>query len=343
MNGDIKNKKSKARKILSLYMKEKWSPTLDERVQGWLISDDDKEGKDSALWDLFNECDAAESDEKEMSEMFADLTARLERPSSVPAPKKNAKPFLKLNKIWVGVAAAVLVAAGLTTMLLMNTSREAEPKLITLSVPEKETREITLPDGTQVRLKESSSLSYAENYPEDRKVYLSGEALLNVSKGDKPFTLETGEFSITVLGTIFNVRNYDNEEHQSVALVNGAVSVRVDKEEVKMLPETQFILNKEDKTQNITPFDEYTLLRINGELLHFDGIQLEEAFDRIKYKYGEHVLDIDTGCDFSKININVNFNENEELENVLVVLQTIAPVFDYEQRNDSLFISSIKK
>lgn len=343
MSEDLKHKNSKAKEILSLYTKERWSPALEEKVQGWLVSDDDIEGKDDALWNLFNECDEAHTDESEAAEMFADLSARLTIPGQAQAPvrKKNSKPFLKLNKIWIGVAAVVLVAAGLTAILTRNTSPVAEPNLITFSVPEKETREITLPDGTLVRLKESSSLSYAENYPEDRTVYLSGEALFDVRKGDHPFILEAGDLSVTVFGTKFNVRNYDDEGLQSVALVRGAVSVRVDKEEIKMEPETQVILNKEDKSVNVEPFDEFTLLRINGELLHFDGIQLDEAFERIKYKYGNQALDIETGCDFSTINVNVNFNENEDLENVLVVLQTIAPVFECEHRNDSLFITAV--
>lgn len=342
MSDDLKHKSSKAEKILSLYTKGELSPALEEKVQGWLVSNGNSEEKDAALWNLFNESDKAPANESETAEMFADLSARLERTAQAPVRKKNSTPFLKLNKIWIGVAAVVLIAAGLTT-ILVSRNFAAGPDLITFSVPEKETKEITLPDGTLVRLKESSSLSYAENYPEDRIVYLTGEALFDVTKGEKPFILEAGDLSVTVTGTRFNVRNYDDEELQSVALVNGAVSVRVDKEEVKMTPETQVILNKGDKTLDVEPFDEFTLLHINGELLYFDGIRLDEAFERIKYKYGDHALDIETGCDFSTINVNVNFNENENLENVLVVLQTIAPVFECEQRNDSLFITAVKK
>ena len=342
MSEELKHKNSKANEILSLYTKEKWSPALEEKVQGWLVSDDGIEGKDAALWDLFNDCDEAQGSEDEAAEMFADLSSRLALSEQAPAPvrKKNSKPFLKLNKIWIGVAAVILVAAGLT-VILMRKSAPVEPNLVTFSVPEKETREITLPDGTLVRLKESSSCSYADNYPEDRKVYLTGEALFDVVKGDNPFILEAGDLSVSVFGTKFNVRNYDYEELQSVALVRGAVSVRMDKEEIKMVPETQVILNKESKSLNVEPFDEFTLLQINGELLHFDGIQLDEVFERIKYKYGNNALDIETGSDFSTINVNVNFNENEDLENVLVVLQTIAPVFECEHRNDSLFITAV--
>jgi ferric-dicitrate binding protein FerR (iron transport regulator) len=68
---------------------------------------------------------------------------------------------------------------------------------------------VNLPDGSRVTLNQYSSLSYPENFEEDkRSVELKGEAFFDISRDTgKPFTIKTGETNIRVLGTSFLVKN----------------------------------------------------------------------------------------------------------------------------------------
>ncbi|WP_339750630.1 FecR family protein [Algoriphagus aquimarinus] len=68
-----------------------------------------------------------------------------------------------------------------------------------------------LPDGSKVWLSTGSQIEYAEDFPRNRQVRLSGEAFFEVMRNpDFPFVITTGEISTQVLGTSFNLKSYEN-------------------------------------------------------------------------------------------------------------------------------------
>lgn len=74
-----------------------------------------------------------------------------------------------------------------------------------------QTKEITLPSGSTVKLDVASSLSYNKRtWQEERKIQFNGQALFEVSKG-KSFIVETSQAKVQVLGTRFNLKNYDKQ------------------------------------------------------------------------------------------------------------------------------------
>ena len=59
-----------------------------------------------------------------------------------------------------------------------------------------------------------------------REVELKGEAYFEVAREeDRPFIIKTGDINTHVLGTSFNLRHYEKEDHIEVALVSGNVKV----------------------------------------------------------------------------------------------------------------------
>ena len=89
------------------------------------------------------------------------------------------------------------------------------------------TSQVTLPDGTLVRLNANSSLTYQQNFGQDnRKVKLSGEGYFEVKKNtEKKFIVNTGYIDVTVLGTKFNLYAYEDKDIIEMALVEGHVNV----------------------------------------------------------------------------------------------------------------------
>lgn len=66
---------------------------------------------------------------------------------------------------------------------------------------------LELPDNSKVRLNAESKVKYhPRKWERKRTVFLDGEAFFEVEKGSK-FTVETGEGTVEVLGTSFNVIN----------------------------------------------------------------------------------------------------------------------------------------
>lgn len=106
----------------------------------------------------------------------------------------------------------------------------AEGELVynTLKIPYGKKFEVQLSDGTVVHLNSGTSLRYPVQFGKNRnrQVYLTGEAYFEVSK-DKahPFTVNSEEVNVEVLGTKFNVDSYANNSSTDVVLVEGKVSL----------------------------------------------------------------------------------------------------------------------
>ena len=87
---------------------------------------------------------------------------------------------------------------------------------------------VCLPDGTQVRLNGSSTLTYPANFnATNRSVELSGAAYFDVSPDEKHrFEVKVGNCSVVVKGTKFDVTAYPDDSLITTTLLEGAVSPR---------------------------------------------------------------------------------------------------------------------
>jgi ferric-dicitrate binding protein FerR (iron transport regulator) len=169
-----------------------------------------------------------------MSKAWAALDSRIELGETTlvaepmvsttkPALQVVSQPKVRsLNWAWSAAAAvAVLVIAAWWVFM-----RDTTPKTLAFSTPDNQSRSITLPDQSRIKLNENSTLSYTFD-GDTRKVVLSGEAFFDVEKDpEHPFVIETGEVQTRVLGTSFNIRAYPDEAKVKVSVKTGRVEVR---------------------------------------------------------------------------------------------------------------------
>lgn len=131
------------------------------------------------------------------------------------------------------------------TALNINKTRYA-----TLTTPRGGQYQIKLADGTNVWLNTSSSLKYPIEFGDSvRKVELSGEAF-EVSKNEKvPFIVATKEQSATVLGTEFNISNYEEQHGVFTTLISGSVEIENSstKKKIKLSPDQQSFVDFEKR------------------------------------------------------------------------------------------------
>ncbi|TDS78787.1 FecR domain-containing protein [Comamonas sp. JUb58] len=99
---------------------------------------------------------------------------------------------------------------------------------LTVATGPGETREVDLPDGSQVALNFSSSLR-VRYYPGRRETELgAGEAFFRVAHdANRPFTVDSGNSRVRVVGTAFNVRA--GPPQLTVKVLEGKVEVRPDR------------------------------------------------------------------------------------------------------------------
>jgi ferric-dicitrate binding protein FerR (iron transport regulator) len=118
--------------------------------------------------------------------------------------EKNQKKTMSIRPLWtsVGIAASILLAIGLYTILKAD--------LVAFSAEAKTTFSYQLPDASTFILNDGSSISYdAKSYSKNRVLNLQGEAFFNVQKGSS-FVVKSERGNVKVLGTSFNVRTWDD-------------------------------------------------------------------------------------------------------------------------------------
>lgn len=107
--------------------------------------------------------------------------------------------------------------------------KNAESLFNTIETPRGGQYEIRLPDGTKVWLNAASKLVYPLSFSllKVRSIQLYGEAYFEVAKTNNrsPFVVHTSRQEIVVLGTHFNVNNYDEEVEAKTTLLEGLVQV----------------------------------------------------------------------------------------------------------------------
>ncbi|QSB29184.1 FecR family protein [Flavobacterium sp. CLA17] len=103
-----------------------------------------------------------------------------------------------------------------------------EPQYNTILVPYGKRAQLSLADGTLVWLNSGSKLIYPVVFnTKNREVYLEGEGIFDVAhNATKPFFVRApNNYSVRVLGTLFNVSCYATDTKVSTALLRGKVRV----------------------------------------------------------------------------------------------------------------------
>jgi len=120
-------------------------------------------------------------------------------------------------------------------------------KYNTITTPRGSQFEIILPDGTHVWLNAASSLKFPLRFQgSERRVSLQGEGYFEVAHDRKmPFKVQSGIQTVTVLGTHFIVKAYQDEQSISTTLFQGSVNVQNNKtnETEKLEPGKQAEIN----------------------------------------------------------------------------------------------------
>lgn len=236
----------------------------------------------------------------------------------------------------VRYAVAAVVAVLLVVGAYVSGRRDVEVHFaeITTEAPMGSTAEVVLPDGSLVVLNAGSRIVYSQGFGMDnRNVTLQGEGYFEVERNESvPFVVSSEQMTVRVLGTKFNLCDYNENQEAAVTLVEGKVDVtnNHDQIHVEITPDMRAVINKEshamvvektsatDNTQwreGYLFFDEEPLADIARELERCYGVEISIQREELKeYKfYGklpsrqlsiEEVLDILSSA--SQINYSIN-------------------------------------
>lgn len=240
----------------------------------------------------------------------------------------------------VSAAAIIFLLGGISSLLFWQHPEQIIPAVVQeykkyiVEVPLGAKSKVSFPDGSVVWLNAGSKLTYDSNFAkESRSIELSGEGYFEVSKNKElPFVVNTGELTVRVLGTKFNLKSYEEDSEVKVTLKEGAVKVGdflADAAPVVLQPNQRFTLKKEDLTVSVDSVDASHIDNWRSGAMVFDKVSLEEITKELKRLYDVPVRIENERL--KKIVYYSDFHENVTIEKVLEILSS-GNKFRYEVR-----------
>lgn len=127
------------------------------------------------------------------------------------------------------VAAILLIPVAVATVYFAS-RKPAQVQWNEVYTQSGQTRNVSLADGSVIRLAPESRLTYPSSFGSDlRRVFLEGEAYASITHNDKcPFEIQSNDVTVRVLGTEFNFSSYSSDAECELALVDGSVEMNIE-------------------------------------------------------------------------------------------------------------------
>lgn len=310
--------------IITRYLDGNISPDEEEFLLEWLKADKKNrklfmEFRD--VW-LFSRVPL----EEELVEQSFDKFAQRVRTNQVLPERKGLHPVLR----WVASIAALLII-GIGSFYLINQAErvryvEVPQTYCKVIMPEKCKGAVVLPDSSVVWLNAGSTLIYPERFAADiRNVKLTGEAYFEVKKNSSaPFHVEARQMLITVLGTTFNVRSYENDEVVETVLLTGSVKVKMNDGKVyRLVPNQRITLNLKEQSVDITTVvgTDYNIWK--EDRLRFENAPLGQVINKLEKWYGIEITCPEGLRRDVRLSLTVR---NETVAEIMKMISLIVPV-----------------
>ena len=213
----------------------------------------------------------------------------------------------------------------------------------TVIVPYGKRTLITLSEGTKVWLNSGSKLIFPAVFSDKkREVYIDGEAVFEVTHSEtNPFYVQTRNFDIKVLGTVFNVSSYSDDKNSSTVLQEGKIELSYkgntifNKEKFTILPGTMAVFNPDENNFTKEKVDPQDYMSWHDGYLVFNNEKLINILKRLSRYYDVDIL-------LSDVKIqNETFSGNLDLKSspakVLDIIAKTTP-FIYEREKNKIVI-----
>jgi ferric-dicitrate binding protein FerR (iron transport regulator) len=243
---------------------------------------------------------------------------------------------------------AAIVMAGQTATVSAPDGQEAQRLDISgrnwhkLIVPRGRRSDIVLPDGSRVWVNAGSELEFPSRFSDtERRVRVSGEVFVEAAHDpSKPFFVETGDMTVRVLGTSFNVSSHADGRGSAVVLVEGSVEVAALGNRHAVAPGQMLALVDGAVSLSNVDTEPYVSWR-DGYMMFADKVPLLSVLEKIEQYYdvsfsdsGREML-VDHTCS-GKLKL---------FDDINIVLESLCQISGarYERQGETIYITSSKR
>jgi ferric-dicitrate binding protein FerR (iron transport regulator) len=192
-----------------------------------------------------------------------------------------------------------------------------------LMVPAGKRSTLQLADGTKIWLNSGTELVFPSEFEGNtREISMKGEIYIEVTKGQKPFYVNTSQFKVRVHGTTFNISAYGDNEENTVVLVEGAVEVVIAGQEPAMLASNEKATVSTDMILKTTVnVNEYTSWK-DGVLM-FNQTPISEVLKKIGRYYNVNFED-HSGNELSTKTCTGKLFLSEDFDEIMISLSVLS-------------------
>lgn len=243
--------------------------------------------------------------------------------------RKSTMLYNTFSRVAAILFIPLLIASGVLLNQYLNLKTDQGFTTQEVYSPRGVRSQIVLPDGSKVWLNAGSTIKFKVPFDQTKRdVSLTGEAFFNVQKNPKaPFVVNSGKVSVTVLGTKFNYKAFEDENNIEVVLAEGKVTINTHGgdtgKELNMKPGERAVFDKITNQTKVTSekIDKYIAWH-TGKLV-FDETPMPQVATQLERWFGIEVIIEDPRI--LNYRITTTF-ENESLNQVLDLLRLSSPI-----------------
>ncbi len=205
-----------------------------------------------------------------------------------------------LHSSWLRVAAVILVVISVTLYWnSVNNQKKAAEVLSAeiINTLEKSTgygelSNVVLSDGSNVKLNAKSKICFNEKFQgSTRELSLNGQAFFDVARDEnKPFIIKSGQLTVTVLGTSFDVKSFDDDDYALVTVLSGKVKVNSPAGEYIITPNEQVYLEKSTGKLIKREVNAENIIKWTNRILYFDHTPVTEMISQLERWYNVKII-----------------------------------------------------
>lgn len=276
--------------------------------------------------------DPISDSEKEelLSNTFQQISGRLDSDEEYSLERRFPWGWL------TGIAASLLLICGLFYTYTFPVEKEGNQSALVNPEAEiiapigfinKESRIVqhTLPDGSTVWLRPAARITYPQTFDEkNRTVLFEGEGFFDIEKDPaRPFFIHSGEMTVRVLGTSFNVKATSNQKLFEIDVVTGSVQVMAQDHEAKaqqliLKPNQQGLFETETKRLFTKARQELLKNEIyHSSTFHFQETPVSEVIRQLESRFSVQIQLSNSAI--ARCRLNADF-ENQPLPAIVEML-----------------------
>lgn len=258
--------------------------------------------------------------------------ARIQQPVTEKVSKAKTVRFSFIRKVQIA-AAMLLLAVGL--WWVYNTVNK--PGVIAMIDKQSFSNTLidTLSDGSIVTLNKNTTVSYPSSFnAKTRTVKLKGEAFFKVTPDKaKPFIVDAGDVTVTVVGTAFNVKNYDSATQ--VIVESGIVKVSKGDQSIQLYKGEQVLIKNDNAPLKKTIVKDSLYNYYRSKQIICNNTPLHDVIETINQAYDSHIILDDDAL--KQLRLSTTFKD-ESLETVIDVIQQTFNL-RVRQQGDSIILN----